>query len=371
MFSRRANWQPAINRLTAARDARIRRGDRLLDLTTSNPTKAGIAYPDDELAAAFGRAAREKYEPHPLGLRVARESVAATVGCDAEDIVITASTSEAYSYLFKLLTDPGDAIATAIPSYPLLEHLATLELIALQTFPLEFHRRWELHAPQLSSSTRAIAVVSPNNPTGSFVTDVEFARLAVARVPLIVDEVFREFPLDSARPGAPPDSVLSFSLGGLSKSAGLPHYKLGWIRVGGPPTDRRRAVDALELIADNYLSVATPVQAALPDLLTIGGRIRDAIHDRVRANLGAIRAAAQPHQSIEVLPVEGGWTVVLRIPATRSDEDLAIELVARGVIIHPGYFFDFPSDGFIVLSLLTPPDVLREGFAILMESISR
>jgi hypothetical protein len=371
VFSRRANWQPAINRLTAAREERIRRGDRLIDLTISNPTKAGIAYPDEELAAALARGARARYEPQPLGLRAAREAVAANYMCDPDDIVITASTSEAYSYLFKLLTDPGDEIANAVPSYPLLEHLATLELITLRTFPLEFHRRWELHAPQPSNNTRAIAVVSPNNPTGSFVTDAEFARLASLGIPLVVDEVFREYALESGHAGTPPDSVLSFSLGGLSKSAGLPHYKLGWIRVGGPRDERRRAIDALELIADNYLSVATAVQTALPDLLAIGTRIRGAILDRVRGNLHDVRSAARSHPSIHVLPVEGGWTVVLRIPATRSDEDFALGLLDRGVIIHPGYFFDFPADGFVVLSLLTPPDDLRNGFAILAEAVSR
>ena len=369
MFSRRANWQPAINRLTAAREERIRRGDSLLDLTISNPTKAGLAYPEEELAAALARGAVERYDPQPLGLGRARQAVAAHTGCDPGDIVITASTSEAYSYLFKLLTDPGDEIAVAVPSYPLLEHLAALEMIALRTFPLEFHKRWEIHAPQPSSRTRAIAVVTPNNPTGSFVTDEEFVRLASAEVPLIVDEVFRDYPLDSVKPGTPPESVLSFSLGGLSKSAGLPHYKLGWIRVGGAPKERRRAIEALELIADNYLSVATPVQAALPDLLAIGSRIRAGIHDRVRANLEHIRSVTRSNRSIDVLPVEGGWAAVLRIPATRSDEEFALELLRRGVLVHPGYFFDFSSDGFVVLSLLTPPDELQKGVAIFMESV--
>jgi aspartate/methionine/tyrosine aminotransferase len=359
-FSRRARSNATVNQLTIARR---RRGNDLLDLTISNPTRAGIDYPLDELSEAIARGARAPYDPDPLGLRSAREALACELQCDADDLVITASTSEAYSFLFKLLCDPGDAVLTATPSYPLLEHLAALELIELHSFPLEFHRRWEIDRGHIASAiaprTKAIVVVNPNNPTGSFV--VEQDEIASFGLPIISDEVFRAYPLDAApAPSIVRDDVLTFALGGLSKGAGLPHYKLGWIRLGGPHDARRDAIAALELIADNFLSVATPVQSALPDLLRIAPRIRAAISERTRANLAALRAAVPP--SFEVLPVEGGWSAVLRVPRTQTDEELAIELIEKqGVAVQPGYFFDFESEGYLVLSLLTPRETFDEG----------
>src|SRR5205085_5336525 len=229
MFSRRARWDAAVNQLTIARQSR----SDLLDLTESNPTRAGIAYPLDELSDVMARAARAAYSPDPLGIRSAREAVAESIGAHSDDVVITASTSEGYSYLFKLLTDPGDAIATATPTYPLLEHIASMELVELHHFALELHRRWELDADALRGAigerTRAIVVVNPNNPTGSFVTEDEQRILAARRLPVISDEVFLDYPLDGIGTTFAHDDVLHFALGGLSKSAGLPHYKLGWI----------------------------------------------------------------------------------------------------------------------------------------------
>jgi alanine-synthesizing transaminase len=355
MFSRRADWNAAVNQFTREREKR----SGLLDLTVSNPTRASLSYPEDELADAMSRAARAPYDPQPLGIVSAREAVARELDCDAKDIVITASTSESYSFLFKLLCDPGDAVLTATPTYPLLEHLAALELIELHTFPLEFQRRWELHPARvreaMSSRTKAIVVVNPNNPTGSYVRRDEQDALATFRVPVISDEVFFDYSFDATHPSFVRDDVLSFVLGGLSKSAGLPHYKLGWIRVSGPEKDR--AIAAIELIADNFLSVSTPVQQALPDLLRIGASIREAIRSRTRRNLDALRAALPAE--ITLLPVEGGWSAVLRLPQT--SDDLAIQLLDRGVVVHPGYFFDFGHDGFIVVSLLTERGVFDEG----------
>ena len=235
MFSKRAQWDAETNRLTLARQSY--RGT-LLDLTNANPTKAEIAYPLDELAEIMSRAARAAYDPQPLGIATAREAVARELSCDAADVVITASTSEAYSFLFKLLCDPGDAVLTAKPSYPLLEHLAALELIELQYFPLEFHKRWEIDPTRISEvltdRTRAILVVNPNNPTGSYVTADEQDAIAKSGLPIISDEVFHPFPFDNPAPSFVRDDILTFTLSGLSKSAGLPHYKLGWIRVSGP-----------------------------------------------------------------------------------------------------------------------------------------
>ncbi|HUP47790.1 MAG TPA: pyridoxal phosphate-dependent aminotransferase [Thermoanaerobaculia bacterium] len=360
-FSRRSEWQASVNRLTAARAERVRRGDEILDLTLSNPTAAGLEYPLDELSDALGRAAREPYDPQPLGIRSAREAVAEHLRCDPADVVITASTSEAYSFLFKLLTDPGDEIAAAVPSYPLLEHLAALELVSLRTFPLELHGRWELHEVHPAARTRAITIVSPNNPTGSFVRDEEMRRLAAHGLPLIVDEVFGEYALDGTVAATPPEEVLSFRLDGLSKSAGLPHYKLGWIRAAGPAPARRAALAALELIADNFLSVSTPVQAALPELLRIGASIRAKIRERIVSNLRLLREAVKEQPAVTLLPVEGGWSAVLRVPAVTTDEEMALALLDRGVVVQPGYFFDFPGEGFLVISLLTPRETFSEG----------
>jgi alanine-synthesizing transaminase len=352
-FSRRAQWNAPTNRLTIAR--RSRRD--LLDLTESNPTRAGIAYPLDAMSEAMSRAARAPYDPQPLGLRSAREAVAEHLGCDADDVIITASTSEAYSFLFKLLTDPGDAIGIFTPSYPLFEHLAQLELITLKPSPLEFHRRWEIVS--VPEGVRAIVVVNPNNPTGSFVTAEEFERLERLGVPIISDEVFIDYPLTpAASPRARGEGAPRFTLGGLSKSLGLPHYKLGWIRVSGP--GKREAIEALELIADNFLSVATPVQVALPELLKLN--IRASIQQRIEANLETLRRviASKPH--VQLLPVEGGWSAVIRIPQLGSDEDFALNAIEQhGVVVYPGYFFDFDRDGYFVVSLLTDPQTLCEG----------
>jgi alanine-synthesizing transaminase len=357
MFSRRAHWNAPPNRLALARQSRR----DLLDLTESNPTRAAIAYPLDELSAIFQRAVRTPYEPDPLGLRSAREALAEHLGCDAGELLITASTSEAYAYLFKLLTDPGDAILTATPSYPLLEHLASLELIEQHTFPLEFHRRWELDpgrvAHAVTPRTRAIVIVNPNNPTGSYVTDDEQQALDAFGLPIISDEVFFDYPLDGTPPAG---TCAAFTLGGLSKSAGLPHYKLGWIRAHGER--KAEALAALELIADNYLSVATPVQQALPELLRLAPRIREAIRVRTRENLDIATRAVALAPAARLLPVEGGWSAVIRVPRTESDEELALRLIEEcGVVVHPGYFFDFENDGYLVVSLLTRPDVFAEG----------
>jgi aspartate/methionine/tyrosine aminotransferase len=359
VLSTRAEWSAALNRLTVERRSRT----GLLDLTESNPTRAGIGYPHDELAEIFARAARAPYDPDPRGLCTAREALA-THPSDPDDFILTASTSEAYSFLFKLLTDPGDEVVMPVPSYPLLEHLAQLEHVKLRTCPLEFHRRWEIHGVPVTDRTRAIVVVNPNNPTGSFVTPAEQDALASRGVPVISDEVFLDYPLDATGTSFVRDDVLTFTLGGLSKSAGLPHYKLAWIRVSGP--GKEKALAALELIADNFLSVSTPVQVALPELLRIAPRIRDSIRARTRRNLDALRAAASPH--VQVLPVEGGWSAVLRVPRTMTDEELALKLLDRSVIVQPGYFFDFEYDGFIVLSLLTPEDVFAEGVRRVMET---
>jgi aspartate/methionine/tyrosine aminotransferase len=359
-FSRRAQWNAPLNRLTLAR--REHRGE-LLDLTETNPTRVGLPYPLDELSEALARGARAAYDPEPRGLRSAREALGEHLGCDAGDLLLTASTSEAYAFLFKLLTDPGDAVLTATPTYPLLEHLAAMEQIELHYFPLEFQGRWGIEPSRIAAAitrrTRALVVVNPNNPTGSFVREHELAGI---ELPLIADEVFIDYPLDGRGTSLVRDNVLTFTLGGLSKSAGLPHFKLGWIRASGP--GKHEALDALELIADNFLSVATPIQIALPEILAIAPRIREAIHERTSANLTALKTTIATNPAAAVLPVEGGWSAVIRVPRIESDEALALRLIQEhGVVVHPGYFFDFDADGYIVVSLLTEKEIFAEGIA--------
>jgi alanine-synthesizing transaminase len=359
MFSRRTNWNAPTNRITEARRGRA----DLLDLTESNPTRASIDYPLEELSEILARAARAPYTPDPRGLASAREAL-------GSDVILTASTSEAYAFLFKLLCDPGDEIICGIPSYPLFEHLASLESVSLRAFELEFHRRWEIHADRIQRTgrTRAIVVVNPNNPTGSFVTRSEQEALASLGLPIISDEVFLDYSLEGMGGTFQQPNVLTFTLGGLSKSAGLPHYKLGWIRVSGPGKDE--ALAALELIADNFLSVATPIQVALPEILRLAPQIRERIRERTRRNLAQLRSVAPP--SATVLPVEGGWSAVVRIPTTETDEDFAVHLIEdHGVIVHPGYFFDFPTDGYVVLSLLTEPEIFNLGVARVFDAIPK
>lgn len=390
MFSARARLESTPNRLTEVIGHRRASGSRLIDLTASNPTSCGLDYPHARIGEALAIGALSSYQPEPLGIFPAREAVAAHLrsrgeSATAAEIAITASTSEAYGYLFKLLADPGDQIVTARPAYPLLEHLAQSESLELVQFPLVRDGRWHLDVGALASvigpRTRAVALVHPNNPTGSYLTRAELhavAQLCAAHgIALISDEVFHDYPV-----GAPRDCAVSaaeselpclcFSLGGLSKSAGMPHLKLGWIRVGGASAAlRHEAFRGLEAIADDFLSVSTPVQVALPQLLEIGMRVREQIVARTRLNLMTLREVLAAERSLEVLPVEGGWSAVVRVPRIVADEDLALALVEYfGVVVHPGYFFDFDNDGYLVVSLLAPPEELEEGARPIAELVS-
>jgi alanine-synthesizing transaminase len=296
----------------------------------------------------------------------------------AERVVLTSSTSEAYSLLFKLLCAPfGEAVMVPAPSYPLFDHLTDLEGVRSIPYRLEFHGRWAIDFDTLdggwNDSVRAVLAVSPNNPTGSVVSDSEItdlaARCSTRDAALILDEVFIDYALTTAAaPAARPSSCLTFRLGGLSKSAGLPQVKLGWIVVDGPDAVVGGALDRLELICDTYLSVSTPVQHAAPAMIAAGGSVRAAIQHRIRHNYRALCACAQEYRSIEVLPIDAGWSAVLRVPSTRSEEDLAIALMeTAGVIVHPGFFFDFPHEAFVVVSLLPEPAVFSAGIRRVME----
>jgi alanine-synthesizing transaminase len=386
MFSTRVPADLAPNRLTIAERAiRARRG-RLIDLTETNPTRVGLAYPQDA-QAALARPAALSYDPQPFGLAAAREAVAETIlaagrPVDPARVILTASTSEAYSFLFKLLCDPGDQVLVPVPSYPLFEHLTRLELVEIRPYPLEYHGTWsiDIHAVEAEATarTRAVLVVSPNNPTGSMLTRADLSALAAfcasRSLALVGDEVFCDYTID-ARPDVArvldQEEALTFSLGGLSKSAGLPQMKLGWMAAGGPAPLVDAALARLEIICDAFLSVSTPVQHAARALLAHGAAIRRLILERVRRNLEALRALAAGHPACSVLRVEGGWSAVVRVPATRSEESLVLDLLERdGVLVHPGYFFDFPHEAFVVVSLLPDPDSFRDGAARLLERAS-
>ena len=382
MTSRRIPADLAPNALARARK---RRGRIPFDLTVSNPTRCGFTYPDDLLDPLRSPSALS-YAPDPKGLRRAREAVAGEyarhgVQVDPERIVLAASSSEAYGFLFKVLCDPGNAVLVPAPSYPLFEHLAALDGLRVIPYALDPAHDWQPMPPPLrdADAARAAIVVHPNNPTGSWVDWAAAERLARARgvevapLPLIVDEVFLDFPLD---PAAHPASFASrrtgvnFTLGGLSKSRGLPQLKLSWIVVGGPDDEAARALEALEFVADNYLSVGTPVQVALPEILRRAEPVRDAILARCRENLAAARVVVRELPAVELLPAGGGWSVVLRFPRVMTEEALALELLEKhGVAIHPGYFFDFAAEGYVVASLLPPAEVFTRGLRLVVDTI--
>lgn len=382
MFSSRVPGALEPNRLTRTLRRIRSTGATLIDLTVTNPTVAGIEYPSSILNA-LGDARSLRYEPTALGLLDARAAVARDyerlgITVAAERVALTASTSEAYSILFKLLcAADGDAVMVPVPSYPLFEHLTRLDGVRPIPYRLDFHGRWAIDFDTLdegwTDTVRGVLAVSPNNPTGSMLTTAQIGGLierCVGRdAALILDEVFIDYPLgpNSVAPHVPSDA-LTFRLGGLSKSAGLPQVKLGWIVVDGPEPLVRAALERLELICDTYLSVSTPVQRAAPALIATGTEIRGRILERIRANDRALRRLVANCPSIEVLPCEAGWSAVLRVPSTRSEEDLVIALLEMaGVLVHPGFFFDFAHEAFLVVSLLPETDAFSEGIRRVME----
>lgn len=381
MFSRRTTWDLRPNRWSALLQAR-RDDPTLLDLTQSNPTKAGLLPPSDLQEALTGE---RIYEPDPLGLISAREAVAADYKRRGFEIasgslVLTSTTSEAYAFLFKLLCDPGDQVLVPSPSYPLFDYLAHLESLEVLRYPLRHDGdewRVDLSGP-LPARVRAIVLVNPNNPTGSFLKkgELETLKNLAGRqdVALISDEVFSDYAFeeDRRRVGslASENDLLCFSLGGLSKSCGLPHLKLGWIGVSGPPATRKEALSRLEVVADTYLSVGTPVQSALPRILGGLEELQAPIRQRIAANVTHLRKAVR--EGVSLLRPEGGWSAVLRVPALLSEEQWALTLLEEdSVLVHPGYFFDFPSEAYLVVSLLPRPEIFQEGTARILERAVR
>jgi alanine-synthesizing transaminase len=370
VFSSRVPANLGPNRLTQALAEFRQSGRPVVDLTESNPTRAGFDYPPDLLSSlADPRGLR--YQPEPFGLLEAREAVAGQYAARGlqvppDHMVLTASTSEGYSLLFKLLTNPGDEVLIPRPSYPLFELLTELDAVVPRAYSLEYHGAWGIDFGSLErmigARTRAVLLVSPNNPTGSFVSPGDWERLAdlcaPREIPVVVDEVFADYMLEPAAVARPPavlarEDLLVFALGGLSKAVGLPQLKLGWIAVTGPPSRVKDALERLELICDSYLSVSTPVQLAASELLARGAGVRRQISARVVANYASLKRLAAQAPSCRVLRADAGWYGVVQVPTFRSEEDLVLELLTRdGVLAHPGYFFDFSSESYIVVSLL-------------------
>lgn len=386
MFSSRL--PPSLEPNPLARAVARLRAERVpfLDLTESNPTRAGFEYPRD-LLAPLAEAGGLDYDPHPLGLPAAREAVAGEyrrhgIEIDPARIALTAGTSEAYALLFKLLCDPGDAVLVPRPSYPLFEHLTRLDGVAFSSYDLEYHARWSIDIASLargiSARTRAVLVVSPNNPTGSFISPAELEEISelCARhgLAIIGDEVFADYVLDARAPRAASvmaqRRALAFSLGGLSKSAGLPQLKLGWIAASGPGKAVSQAMERLELICDTYLTVGTPVQRAAKDLIAAGAAIRRQIADRIACNRRDLDGLAARRPACRLLHADGGWYGILQVPATASEESITLDLLERDhVLVHPGYFFDFPREAFLVISLLPQPDLFRRGLERVLERV--
>jgi len=402
MFSDRTNWKLTRNRLTDALEAARASGANILDLTISNPTRSGLCYDEAAILRSLNPPQAIDYDPQPRGLRQAREAVAAYYGgehdpdghstgglqgFDPEHLLLTTSTSEGYSYLFRLLCNPGDELLVPKPSYPLFEFLADLEDVKLVPYPLIYDHGWQMDFPSLEKAvtprTRGVVVVHPNNPTGSYVQAHELSLLnkfcrehgtGGGALALIVDEVF----LDYAHDGQPRPSftanqeVLTFTLSGLSKVSALPQMKVAWIAVSGPSADTAPALARLEVIADTYLSMNAPLQWATPALLDQRTSLQNQLLDRVRGNLAELDRQLAQQKTCGRLAVDGGWYASLRVPVTKSDEDLAVELLQKkSVLVHPGHFYDFPTDGYLVLSLITPAAEFGEGVSRIWELLNR
>ena len=387
MFSQRTNWRLSPNSLTRAIKEARASGREILDLTVSNPTEAGIV-PDPEIVlAALANPGAMHYDPQPRGLLGARQAVCRyyreaheVFDLDPHRLILTTSTSEAYSYVFRLLCNPRDEILVPKPSYPLFEFLADLADVKLVPYPLLYDHGWQIDFDSLykaaTAQSRAVILVHPNNPTGSYVSASETAALNAFcldyDLALIVDEVFLDYSHDGSLRDSfvANDNALTFTLGGVSKISALPQMKLAWVATSGPKETVSEAGARLEIIADTFLSLNTPVQLAAPVLLDQRKQIQPIVLDRLRVNLAELDGQLTGHPSCARLLVEGGWYVVLRVPALGTDEDLAVDLLRKmGVIVHPGHFYDFAGEGHLVLSLITEPEAFREGVARVLQVV--
>jgi len=391
VFASRTEWNLTPNRLAAELARRRARGREVLDLTESNPTRCGFRYARKAILQALARPAALEYHPDPRGMRSARQAVAeyyrgrgrgvASLRVSPDRILLTASTSEAYSFVLRLLCDSGDQVLVPSPSYPLFDFLAGLNDVELVPYALVYDHGWQfdLHSLEsgISSRTRAVVVVNPNNPTGSFVKKPELAALnalcAGQGLALVADEVFLDYAHDGkARPSlAANRDVLTFTLSGLSKVSALPQMKAAWMVVNGPKPEVQRALERLEVIADTYLSLSTPLQLALPPLLAQRRAMQGQIRRRLAVNRRELAKQLARHPACRVLECEGGWYALLRVPVTKPDERLVLDLLRkRAVLVHPGHFYGFPGEGHLVLSLIVPEDRFQEGLRRLLEALA-
>jgi len=388
MFSDRTNWKLTRNRLTEALEDVRSNGTRVFDLTISNPTRAGLQYDEPLILQSLASPQAMDYDPQPKGLPSARAAVAAyyrsahgILHLDPEGLILTTSTSEGYSFVFRLLCNTGDELLVPKPSYPLFEFLADLQDVNLVPYPLLYDHGWQIDFPSLQKAvterTRGVVVVHPNNPTGSYVHSQEKESLnrfcREHRLALIADEVFLDYSHDrTAQPSfAANQNVLTFTLSGVSKISALPQMKVAWIATSGPAVEVEAALARLEVVADTYLSMNAPIQWAVPALLEQRKTIQQQLLDRVFDNLAELDRQLAGQKTCQRLTVEGGWYAVLRVPVTQTDEELAVDLLRlKSVLVHPGHFYDFPSDGYLVLSLITPAGEFAEGIGRQLELVS-
>lgn len=384
MFSQRTNWKLARNRYTEAVEEMRASGMPIVDLTVSNPTQCGLHYDAKGILEAFQNRKALTYEPEAKGLLAAREEVARYykedhgITVDPEAVLLTTSTSEAYSYVFRLLCNAHDEIVVPKPSYPLFDFLGDLQDVSLIPYSLEYAHGWfvDFHSliRALTPRTRGVLLVHPNNPTGSYVHMEERKRLSeLCRergLALIVDEVFLDYRLTNGRQESfvGNEECLTFTMSGLSKIAALPQMKVAWLTTTGPETLKKPALERLEIIADTYLSLNSPTQWAFATLLEQRRLLRPQVLERVKENWAQLRGVVSKESACELLEAEGGWYAVLRTRDDRSDEEMAIEILRKThTLVHPGHFYDFSADGYIVLSLITPLNDFRRGISCLVE----
>ena len=388
MFSSRTDWLLAPNRLTQQLEERRRQGQPVLDLTESNPTRCGFAA-ESGILQSLQDPRSLVYEPDPRGLLRARQAVceyyaSRGVSVSPEQVFLTTSTSEAYTYVFRLLADPGDKVFVPQPSYPLFDFLAGINDLEVLPYPLRYQDGWRIRLDAVRDGwvrgAKAVIVVHPNNPTGSYVKAAELKFLSECCLQnqgaLIADEVFADYALedgeDRVLSHAADSQVLTFTLSGLSKISALPQMKLGWVVVSGPESELKTALERLEVIADTYLSVSAPIAHALPALLEFRKTAQPRIIKRLRSNLSWLERQTAACPDARCLRVEGGWYAVLKVPERVSDEEWAVALLAEeGVLVHPGHFYDFPGDGHLVISLLTDEPAFREAIGRILARISK
>jgi len=384
MFANRTNWNLSPNRLSEVLAQHRAAGRPLIDLTVSNPTECGLAYDREAILAALAKPAALTYEPNPKGIESARKAVVAYyaskgVDVSVNDILLTASTSEAYSFAFKTLCNPGDEVLIPAPSYPLFSFLADIQDVKLVHYPLIYDHGWQIDFHSLEKAitprSRAVIVVHPNNPTGHFCKPNEMTHLneicLAKELAIIADEVFLDFVLVEEKPTsfAANREALTFTMTGLSKICGLPQMKASWLVVNGPKPFKEQALARLEVIADTFLSVSTPVQLAIPQFLGLRHPFQAQLLARVRRNLLELDRQLASHPTCSRLALEGGWYTILRLPALRPDEDLAIDLLqSKGVYVHPSHYFDFASEGYVVLSLISFQNAFSLGVGGLLLS---